>query len=149
MNWLKEVGPDGAALLVSILLVAGYYLLLWLRVRKDPTSSIHGINEIARAQWVESVMTKPGKDVMAVQTLRNFLMGASLMASTATLLIIGTLTLSGQAENIGRSWHLLNQLGSTRRDFGSSRCCACYWRSSWPFSPSPWRCGWPIRWCSW
>jgi uncharacterized membrane protein len=112
MNWLKEVGPDGAALLVSILLVAGYYLLLWLRVRKDPTSSIHGINEIARAQWVESVMTQPGKDVMAVQTLRNFLMGASLMASTATLLIIGTLTLSGQAENIGRSWHLLNQLGS-------------------------------------
>ena len=34
------------------------------------------------------------------------------MASTATLLIIGTLTLSGQAENIARSWHVLNAVGS-------------------------------------
>jgi uncharacterized membrane protein len=57
-------------------------------------------------------MANPGKDVMAVQTLRNFIMGASLMASTATFLIVGTLTLSGQAENIGRSWHVLNAIGS-------------------------------------
>jgi uncharacterized membrane protein len=49
---------------------------------------------------------------MAVQTMRNFVMGASLMASTATLLIIGTLTLSGQAETISRSWHVLN-IGGT------------------------------------
>jgi uncharacterized membrane protein len=34
-----------------------------------------------------------------------------LMVSTATLLIIGTLTLSGQADNIARSWHAMNHLG--------------------------------------
>ena len=39
-------------------------------------------------------------------------MGASLMASTATLLIIGTLTLSGQVEFISRSWHILNVGGT-------------------------------------
>lgn len=112
MNWFKEFGPDLAAVVASALLVAGYYVFLWLKVRKNPTYTIHGVNEIARTHWVANVMANPAKDVMAVQTLRNFIMGASLMASTATLLIVGTLTLSGQAESIGRSWHALNAVGS-------------------------------------
>jgi uncharacterized membrane protein len=49
---------------------------------------------------------------MAVQTLRNFVMGATLMASTAALLILGTLTLSGQVETVSRSWHVFNAYGS-------------------------------------
>jgi uncharacterized membrane protein len=57
-------------------------------------------------------MLNPGKDVMAVQTMRNFIMVGILMVSTATLLIIGTLTLSGQADNISRSWHAINLYGS-------------------------------------
>jgi uncharacterized membrane protein len=57
-------------------------------------------------------MSNPGKDVMAVQTLRNFIMVGILMVSTTTLLIIGTLTLSGQAENISRTWHALDLVGS-------------------------------------
>lgn len=58
-------------------------------------------------------MANSGKDVMAVQTLRNFVMGASLMATTAAFLILGTLTLSGQAENIAHSWHAVNLAGSS------------------------------------
>jgi len=88
-----------------------------LKVRKNPTYTIHGVNEIARTLWVANVMANPGKDVMAVQTLRNFVMGASLMASTATFLIVGTLTLSGQAESIGRSWHSLNLFAIGMRAF--------------------------------
>jgi uncharacterized membrane protein len=34
------------------------------------------------------------------------------MVSTASLLIIGTLTLSGQVENISHSWHAINIVGS-------------------------------------
>jgi uncharacterized membrane protein len=112
MDWLREFGSDLAAFAASALLVAAYYLFLWSKVRRNPTYTIHGVNEVARARWVAAVMGNPGRDVMAVQTLRNFIMGASLMASTATLLIVGTLTLSGQAESIGRSWHLLNVGGS-------------------------------------
>jgi uncharacterized membrane protein len=112
IDWLKEFGPDLLAVAASALLVTAYYLFLWLKVRADPTYTIHGVNELARNRWVANVMNNPGKDVMAVQTLRNFIMGASLMASTATLLIVGTLTLSGQAENISRSWHVLNGVGS-------------------------------------
>jgi uncharacterized membrane protein len=111
-DWLMEFWPDVTAVAVSGLLVASYYVFLWWQLRRNPAYTIHAINEIARARWVAHVMANPGKDVMAVQTLRNFVMGASLMASTATFLIVGTLTLSGQAESIGRSWHILNAGGS-------------------------------------
>lgn len=110
--WLQEYGPDAAAAALSALLVAGYYLLLLARVRRDPLYTIHGVNERARALWVAEVMGDPRKDVMAVQTLRNFVMGASLMASTAAVLVIGTLTLSGQAEGIARTWHVFYVFGS-------------------------------------
>ncbi len=104
--WLREFGADALAFAVSALVVVAYYVALHARTRRDPTSSIHVVNELARTLWVKHVMTHPARDVMAVQTLRNFLMGASLMATTAAFLILGTLTLTGQAEGIGRSWHL-------------------------------------------
>lgn len=107
-----EFGPDVAALVLSIGLVALHYLTHAARVRRDPTYSIHFVNELTRRIWVETVMSNPGKDVMAVQTLRNFIMVGILMVSTATLLIMGTLTLSGQTESIARSWHALNLVGS-------------------------------------
>jgi uncharacterized membrane protein len=110
--WLQELGPDLIAFSVSALLVAAYYIFLRAKVKRNPTYTIHGVNEIARRLWVANVIANPAKDVMAVQTLRNFIMGASLMASTATFLIVGTLTLSGQAENISRSWHVLNAVGT-------------------------------------
>ncbi len=110
--WLREFGADAAAFAVSAAMVAAYYILLVVRTRRDPTSSIHRVNELARTLWVKHVMANPSRDVMAVQTLRNFIMGASLMATTASFLIVGTLTLSSQAEGIARSWHVINLLGS-------------------------------------
>lgn len=110
--WLREFGPDISAFTASALMITVYYLFLRHKVSRNPTYTTHGVNQIARNLWVANVMNNPSKDVMAVQTLRNFIMGASLMASTATLLIIGTLTLSGQAESIARSWHVLNAVGS-------------------------------------
>ena len=111
--WLREFGADAAAFALSALLVATYYVVLLARTRRDPTCSIHGVNELARSLWVRNVMANPGKDVMAVQTLRNFVMGASLMATTAAFLILGTLSLTGQVEGIGRSWHVSNLYGSS------------------------------------
>lgn len=112
ISLLKEFALDAAALALCVLMVAAYYLWLWRRIQANAMFTIHRVNELARTHWVASVMANPGRDVMAVQTLRNFVMGASLMASTATLLIIGTLTLSGQAENIARNWHVLNVGGT-------------------------------------
>ncbi|WP_424192201.1 DUF599 domain-containing protein [Ampullimonas aquatilis] len=49
----------------------------------------HGL---IRANWVRHTMAKPGNEVMAVQTLRNSMMAASITASTAILTLMGTLS---------------------------------------------------------
>ncbi|HEX7971770.1 MAG TPA: DUF599 domain-containing protein [Thiobacillus sp.] len=108
MELLAEFETDFVALAISALSVAAYYFFLNLKVRENPTYTIHGVHALARRLWVANIMRNSNKDVMAVQTLRNWIMGSSLMASTAALLIIGTLTLSGQAESITRSWHVLS-----------------------------------------
>lgn len=113
MGWNEGMGTDLGAFAASVALVTGYYLLLWRRARRDPHHTIHGVNETARTRWVEHVMANPSRDVMAVQTLRNFTMAATFMASSAALLILGTLTLTGQGETLGRTWHAVNVGGSS------------------------------------
>ena len=112
MAIFADFETDFMALAISAAIVAAYYGFLNMKVRTTPTYTIHGVNALARSLWVEHIMRNPAKDIMAVQTMRNFIMGSSLMASTAALLIIGTLTLSGQAENIAQSWHVLSLKGS-------------------------------------
>jgi uncharacterized membrane protein len=109
---LHEYRTDLACLALSLIVVLAYYAQHAKRVRADPEYSIHYVNGVARRAWVEYVMANPGKDLMAVQTLRNYIMNSILMASTATLLIVGTLTLSGQTENLARSWHVISLGGS-------------------------------------
>lgn len=109
---ILEFRTDVACFTLSLLIVLAYYALHAARVRKDPSYSIHHVNGVARKAWVEHVMTSTGKDILAVQTLRNFIMNGILMVSTTSLLLIGTLTLSGQTESIARSWHAINLGGS-------------------------------------
>jgi len=111
-GWLREYGADAISIFTSLILVTFYYGLHHVRVRRDPSYSIHFVNELSRRIWVENVMSNPGKDIMAVQTLRNFIMNGVLMVSTSSLLLIGTLTLTGQAEKIAFSWHVVNLGGS-------------------------------------
>ncbi len=111
-GWLASYGPDASAILFSIVLVAGYYIRLRQRAKAKSLSSILALNALARRRWVEHVMTTPGMELVAVQTLRNFIMVGIVMASTASLLIMGTLTLSSQVENISQSWHVMNLFGS-------------------------------------
>ncbi|WP_233575592.1 DUF599 domain-containing protein [Noviherbaspirillum saxi] len=103
---------DTIAILISLSLFVSYYLFLLRQTRRDPNYTIHAINQKARHLWVTEVMKDSRHDVMAVQTLRNYAMAATFKASSAILLIIGTLTLSGQAENLAKSWHVLNLGGS-------------------------------------
>jgi uncharacterized membrane protein len=104
---------ETVAIVASVFLLLMYYAFLYVRVSRNPDFTIHAVNDKARTLWVHDVMTHRGKDVMAVQTLRNFVMAATFKASSAILLIMGTLTLSGQAESLARTWHALNIGGST------------------------------------
>jgi uncharacterized membrane protein len=106
-------GSDLISLALSVLLLVAYHIWLRHKVRRNPAYTVQAVNHFARAAWVESIMTSTNKDVLAVQTLRNSTMAATFLASTAVLLIIGTLTLSGQADKLGGTWHTLNVVGST------------------------------------
>jgi uncharacterized membrane protein len=71
------------------------------------------VNVVARNAWVDMVMSGDKPDVLAVQTLRNSVMASSFMASTAILLLVGTLTMTASTENSGSLLHALNAGGET------------------------------------
>ena len=104
---------DLIAFIVSIALLGAYRFYLKGRLKKDPLYTVHAVNVVARNAWVDMVMSSDKPDVLAVQTLRNSVMASSFMASTAILLLVGALTLSGSAENNSGILHALNVGGAT------------------------------------
>jgi uncharacterized membrane protein len=103
---------DFISFLICAVLLGLYHLYLAYKVKTRPTYTVQAVNRIARTAWVETIMSER-RDILAVQTLRNSTMAATFLASTAVLLIIGVLTLSGQAANLNTTWHALNALGAT------------------------------------
>src|SRR5512143_1386503 len=111
MNDMRDYA-DIISLVISASLLFLYHLYLHNQLKRNPHYTIQAVNRYARAQWVHAVMSDEGKLVLGVQTLRNSTMAATFMASTAVLLIIGTLNLSSDAGKLVNTWHLLNFGGS-------------------------------------
>jgi len=111
MNALVPFATDIVAFVVSVALVAAYYIYLhWRTTRHDPLFTVQGINAEARRLWVASVM-RDRRDILAVQTLRNSTMAATFLASTAVLLVIGTLSLAERGNDFEHALHSLNMAG--------------------------------------
>lgn len=108
-HWRYAIDMSTFALCIGLLGL--YQYRLYRRTQLDPALTVQGMNAQARGAWVERVMTED-RDVMAVQTLRNSTMAATLMASTAVLLIFGILNLLANVEKIGPLFHQLNPWGS-------------------------------------
>ncbi|KAG6591647.1 hypothetical protein SDJN03_13993, partial [Cucurbita argyrosperma subsp. sororia] len=69
---------------------AGYHAWLWHRVRTQPFTTLIGINTNARRFWIAAILQdNEKKNILAVQTLRNTIMGCTLMATTSILLCMG------------------------------------------------------------
>jgi len=81
-------------------LVLTTYHMYWLhQVRKAPLRTYRGITRYLRRIWVESVMTEK-RDIMSVQTLRNWIMAASFLASTSMIIGLGLLSLLFRPEHV-------------------------------------------------
>lgn len=106
---------DVTSFLISGMLVIAYHVFLRIKIHKNPAYTVQAVNIIARTAWVHTVMARE-KDILAVQTLRNSTMAATFLASTAVLLIIGVLTLSGQSGHLEGTWHALNVMGATHAE---------------------------------
>ena len=97
----------------SAAMLVTYHLFLRYKLKHDPAYTIQAVNAAARTAWVEAVMSKEGHEVLAVQTLRNAIKGPVFLGSTAVLLMIGTLTLTGQRDKLELTWHALNVFGGS------------------------------------
>jgi uncharacterized membrane protein len=110
--FLTTFGNDLASFVASVVLLLLYHSFLAYKVRQNPGYTVQSVNVIARTAWVHAIMQEGQRDVLPVQTLRNSTMAATFLASTSVLLIMGVMSLSGEADKLDSSWHALNVLGS-------------------------------------
>lgn len=74
-------------------LLFGYHLIHLVEVRYWPTRTSLGRNHRARARWASNVMAR-GADILAIQTIRNWTMAATFLASTAIVIALGVLSVA-------------------------------------------------------
>ena len=90
-----------AALVTSVMLIGGYELRLWATERSNPQSTARAAHAALREEWVRALSGQSGSEIVAVQTLRNSLMSATISASTAALALVGTLSLTVSSASQG------------------------------------------------
>lgn len=103
-----EYGLSPAALLLLVI----YHILLYRKIRSDPLKTAQGLARRTRALWVHTIM-KGGRDILAVQTLRNWTMAATFLASAAILIGLGILNIAITADKQGAlSLQMMSDFGS-------------------------------------
>ncbi|KAJ6406033.1 hypothetical protein OIU84_009708 [Salix udensis] len=89
MEW-RKCYLDAILVPLGFMISMAYHGWLWRKVRTQPLTTIIGTNASGRRYWVSAMMKdNDKKNVLAVQTLRNLIMGSTLMATTSILLSAG------------------------------------------------------------
>ena len=106
--------PDPAQgelyLTAASFLILGIYHLHWIYlIYRKPMSTAVGITNHLRGHWVESIMEER-RDILAVQTLRNWTMAASFLASTGILICLGLLSVAASPEKMAEITPSLQEL---------------------------------------
>ena len=94
IHWTEIV--FGAA---TFVVLTTYHVYWVYHVRKAPLQTYRGISRYLRRMWVESIMTGR-RDILSVQTLRNWIMASSFLASTAMIIGLGLLSLLFRPEHL-------------------------------------------------
>ena len=86
------------AFMTVAILLAYELALLWMQ-RRSPGSLARAAHANLREEWFTALSKQPGSEILAIQTLRNSLMSATMTASTAALGLIGAATLLAPSLN--------------------------------------------------
>ena len=86
--WLWISPGLGAAI------VGGDELLVARAARRDPAATARTAHSLLRGEWVRALSKQPGSELLAVQALRNSLMSATITASTAAVVLMGSVNFS-------------------------------------------------------
>lgn len=82
------------AALVTVAILAGYEGYLAFGHRRTPERLARTAHAALREEWFTAVSAQKGSEILAVQTLRNSLMSATMTASTSALALMGAVTLA-------------------------------------------------------
>ncbi len=88
-----EPWPTWLAIGLGVAILGTYELRVWRTGRRDPSATARSAHGVLRADWVGALSRTPGTELLAVQTLRNSLMSATITASTAALTSMGAVSL--------------------------------------------------------
>jgi len=83
---IPEIALTSAGFLILIL----YHVHLMYKVRTSPMTTSIGLTNRLRCEWVQAVMEN-NRDILAVQTFRNWIMASSFMASAAIIIGLGVI----------------------------------------------------------
>jgi hypothetical protein len=75
-------------------ILAFYEVLLVVMQLRHPSLVARSAHASLREEWFASISDQRGSEILAVQTLRNSMMSATMLASTAALGLMGTVTLA-------------------------------------------------------
>jgi hypothetical protein len=96
-----SIGWQWLAAAVTIAAVAAYELWLAVAHRRGRDGVARAVHAALREQWFEAVSAQRGSEILAVQTLRNSLMSASMTASAAVLGLMGTISMAAPSLQAG------------------------------------------------
>jgi hypothetical protein len=82
-----------AVLATIAILFLNEAVLLFVQ-RRNPGALARTAHAGLREEWFVAISKQPGSELLAVQTIRNSLMSATMTASTAVLGLVGTITLA-------------------------------------------------------
>ncbi|MGO9018537.1 MAG: DUF599 domain-containing protein [Syntrophobacteraceae bacterium] len=94
IHWTEVV--FGAA---TFVILTAYHIFWLYQVRHTPLQTYRGVTKHLRRVWVESVITEK-RDILSVQTLRNWIMASSFLASTAMIIGLGLLSFLFKPDHI-------------------------------------------------
>lgn len=83
-----------------ILFFSFYHIYLAVKIKNDPLATTIGQNYEMRRAWSSLMIANPAKHFTAVQTIRNTIMSASMLASTSVALNTATFVFLINYENI-------------------------------------------------
>ncbi len=104
--WTFELALSGTAAGILV----GYHFVHLLELKFWPWRTSFGRNSRARARWAEHIMAR-GADILAVQTLRNWTMAATFLASTAIVLSLGVLSFALSYDGIDKLDDIVHFVG--------------------------------------
>lgn len=103
--------PETVLVVLAVIVLSGYHLFFFLEIRKSPNRTIVGAARQLRELWVNKIISR-GDRILAIQTLRNWVMTSSFLASTSILIAVGLLGFVVSADKLSGIINEINLLGN-------------------------------------